>query len=149
MSRPLQSISSPSNNILLKVTVPRRTGRTRKRGSNGPFIKPEGSSNDAGDGDTDRTARDFQRSLADNVGKYQIEPVGMVKRTHVFRGELPPKPCPLVTVRWTHNGQECRILSSQQAAVPSRIGSEIRSCRLIVCLCLPQISKGEEANTDR
>lgn len=86
MSRPLQSISSPSNNVLLTVTVPRRTGRRRKRGSNDPFTMPEGPSSDS---DSQRTARDLQRRLEDNVDKYQVMPVGMVNRTHVFRGKMP------------------------------------------------------------
>ncbi|KNG88327.1 RNA polymerase III transcription factor subunit [Aspergillus nomiae NRRL 13137] len=85
MSRPIQSTSLPSNNILLKVTVPRRTGRKRKRGSDEPFtgvpvstLGPEFQPR--------RSARELLRSLRDNVGKYQIEPVGLVNRTHVFRG---------------------------------------------------------------
>ncbi|KAE8154218.1 RNA polymerase III transcription factor IIIC subunit-domain-containing protein [Aspergillus avenaceus] len=85
MSRPVQSTSSPSNNILLKVTVPKRTGRKRKRGSNEPFtgvpvatLSPQLQPR--------RSAMDLLRSLSDNVGKYQAEPVGMVNRTHVFRG---------------------------------------------------------------
>ncbi|OGM49331.1 RNA polymerase III transcription factor subunit [Aspergillus bombycis] len=85
MSRPIQSTSLPSNNILLKVTVPRRTGRKRKRGSDEPFtgvpvstLGPEFQPR--------RSARELLRSLRDNAGKYQIEPVGLVNRTHVFRG---------------------------------------------------------------
>ncbi|EIT77135.1 RNA polymerase III transcription factor IIIC subunit-domain-containing protein [Aspergillus flavus] len=85
MSRPIQSTSLPSNNILLKVTVPRRTGRKRKRGSDEPFtgvpvstLGPEFQPR--------RSARELLRSLSDNVGRYQIEPVGLVSRTHVFRG---------------------------------------------------------------
>lgn len=87
MSRPIQSTSLPSNNILLKVTVPRRTGRKRKRGSDEPFtgvpvstLGPELQPR--------RSARELLRSLSDNVGRYQIEPVGLVSRTHVFRGWL-------------------------------------------------------------
>lgn len=38
------------------------------------------------DPSSQRSARDLQRSLQDNVGRYQVEPVGMVNRTHVFRG---------------------------------------------------------------
>jgi general transcription factor 3C polypeptide 5 (transcription factor C subunit 1) len=89
MSRPAQSTSSPSNNILLKVTVPKRTGRKRKRGSGEPFtgvpvstLSPELQPR--------RSAKELLQSLHDNVGKYQVEPVGTVNRTHVFRGLLPP-----------------------------------------------------------
>ncbi|RDW92801.1 transcription factor TFIIIC subunit TFC1 [Aspergillus mulundensis] len=85
MARPLQSICSPSNNILLQVTVPKRTGRKRKRGSNEPFQDdPDLLKNS--DGSLRHTAKDCLRSLRDNVGKYQVEPVGLVERTHLFRG---------------------------------------------------------------
>ncbi|OOO11876.1 Transcription factor IIIC, subunit 5 [Aspergillus oryzae] len=83
MSRPIQSTSLPSNNILLKVTVPRRTGRKRKRGSDEPFtgvpvstLGPEFQPR--------RSARELLRSLSDNVGRYQIEPVGLVSRMPDF-----------------------------------------------------------------
>ncbi|RJE17690.1 Transcription factor, partial [Aspergillus sclerotialis] len=83
MSRPLQSTSSQANNILLKVTVPKQTGRKRKRGSDEPFVD---SIPVAAVGPERRKARDVVRSLSDNVGKYHVEPVGLVHRTHVFRG---------------------------------------------------------------
>lgn len=84
MSRPLQSTSLPSNNILLKVTVPKRTGRKRKKGSNEPFSGVAVST--VHTEPQRRSARELQRSLSDNVSKYQVEPVGLVNRTHVFRG---------------------------------------------------------------
>lgn len=92
MSRPLQSTSSPANNVLLRVTVPRRTGRRRKRGTDEPFTDEPGAGTDAAPGvdnaDSPRpTASDLRQNLEDNVGKYQVETVGMVNRTHVFRGE--------------------------------------------------------------
>ena len=83
MSRPLQSTSSQANNILLKVTVPKRTGRKRKRGSDEPFVDTVPV---ADFGPQRRKARDVVRSLSDNVGKYQVEPAGLINRTHVFRG---------------------------------------------------------------
>ncbi|KAL4867066.1 hypothetical protein BDV12DRAFT_210079 [Aspergillus spectabilis] len=85
MSRPLQSISSPSNNILLKVTVPKRTGRKRKRGSDEPF-SDDSVISETSDRPPRPTARHILRSLRDNESRYQVEPVGLVERTHVFRG---------------------------------------------------------------
>ncbi|KAL4750098.1 hypothetical protein BDW72DRAFT_120898 [Aspergillus terricola var. indicus] len=85
MARPLQSISTASNNILLRVTVPKRTGRKRKRGSNEPF-KDDPDFVRREEGPPRPTARELLQSLRDNVGKYQVEPVGLVERTHVFRG---------------------------------------------------------------
>ncbi|PTU21137.1 hypothetical protein P175DRAFT_0523961 [Aspergillus ochraceoroseus IBT 24754] len=84
LSRPLQSTNSPSNNILLRVTVPKRTGRKRKRGSNEPFT--DAIVSDPVQGPPRPRARELLRSLHDNVGAYQVEPVGLVERTHVFRG---------------------------------------------------------------
>ncbi|KAL1963958.1 hypothetical protein VTN77DRAFT_7633 [Rasamsonia byssochlamydoides] len=80
LSRPLQSTCSPSNNILLRVTVPKWTGRKRKRGSDEPFTGPAEPAAER------RDAKTRLRTLRDNVGKYTIEPVGRVERTHVFRG---------------------------------------------------------------
>lgn len=84
MSRPMRSTSSGSNNVLLKVTVPKRTGRKRKRGSDDPFTQPTPA-----ESPERPAARDILRSLRDNVGRYHIEPVGLVQRTHVFRGMSP------------------------------------------------------------
>ena len=85
LSRPLKSMSTPSNNVLLQVTVPKRTGRKRKRGSSEPFqdgpIEPTESV-------PRPTARDLLRSLRDNESKYEIKTVGRVERTHVFRGNF-------------------------------------------------------------
>jgi general transcription factor 3C polypeptide 5 (transcription factor C subunit 1) len=83
MSRPVQSLSTGTNNILLKVTVPKWTGRKRKRGTNGPFVMDESESGSAGP--DRRPASTRLRSLQDNVGRYTVEPVGRVERTHTFR----------------------------------------------------------------
>ncbi|OQE35480.1 hypothetical protein PENCOP_c013G06099 [Penicillium coprophilum] len=84
MARSVQSTSIQSNNVLLKVTVPKRTGRKRKRGSNELFANVPAS--EASEIPPRRIAKDLLRSLSDNPSKYQIEPVGRVERTHVFRG---------------------------------------------------------------
>lgn len=84
LARPVQSTSSPSNNVLLKVTVPKRTGRKRKRGSDEPFTEaPDAVPTEP---PQRRNAKDLLRSLRDNPSTYQIQPVGRVERTHVFRG---------------------------------------------------------------
>lgn len=82
MARPLISTSCPSNNILLKVTVPKRTGRKRKRGTNGPFIDATQEESDP----KRRTSKDLLRSLQDNPSSYQVKSIGKVERTHFFRG---------------------------------------------------------------
>ncbi|KAJ5182485.1 RNA polymerase III transcription factor subunit [Penicillium capsulatum] len=84
MARPIQSTSSQSNNILLKVTVPKRTGRKRKRGSDEPFT--DATPDSASGPPKRRPAKDLLRSLRDNATSYTIQPVGKIERTHVFRG---------------------------------------------------------------
>ncbi|KAJ5223359.1 hypothetical protein N7468_007901 [Penicillium chermesinum] len=85
MCRPLVSSSVASNNVLLKVTVPKRTGRKRKRGTDEPFRDP--SPEDTGEERPwRRTSQDILRMLQDNPNRYTVEPVGKVQRTHMFRG---------------------------------------------------------------
>jgi general transcription factor 3C polypeptide 5 (transcription factor C subunit 1) len=84
LSRPLKSTNTASNNVLLKVTVPKRTGRKRKRGSNEPF--QDAPVETIAESVPRPTAKNLLRSLRDNESKYQIKPIGKVERTHVFRG---------------------------------------------------------------
>lgn len=76
--------------------MPKWTGRKRKRGSGGSFVEAEAEAA-SGRGVVDdgtaqglrrRSARDVVRALRDNVGRYRVEGVGRVERTHVFRGEF-------------------------------------------------------------
>ena len=98
---PVLSHNSSTNNILLKITVPKRTGRKRKRGSQDlysedPVHAPSaerGSSTAAPPPPHDlrsHSRRDnpveLLRSLKDNVGRYQVEAVAEIDRTHRFRG---------------------------------------------------------------
>lgn len=112
MARPLQSTSSPSNNILLKVTVPKRTGRKRRKGTDEPFTGPDSTSDAAASGSAlpRRSAEDLRRSLEDNVGRYQVETVGMVGRTHVFRGEfLSPVAVSVLVLIWCRDTGLCSV----------------------------------------
>ncbi|KAK2763152.1 tau 95 subunit of transcription factor TFIIIC [Arachnomyces sp. PD_36] len=85
LSRPLKSTSSAANNVLLRVVVPKRTGRRRKKGSGGEFEDVPGSTTGAGEGEV-RDAAYLQRLMLDNVGRYRVEAIGTVDRMHVFRG---------------------------------------------------------------
>lgn len=138
MARPLQSTSSPSNNILLKVTVPKRTGRKRRKGTDEPFTGPVMPSGDAtGDAASGsvpprRNAEDLRRSLEDNVGRYQVETVGMVGRTHVFRGEfLSPIAVPVLVLIWI--GIPDFVLSTTASPFTNRFRDQILSfdCKLL------------------
>ncbi|KAK2748549.1 tau 95 subunit of transcription factor TFIIIC [Myotisia sp. PD_48] len=85
MSRPIGSISRSTNNILLRVSVPKRTGRKRKRGSQEPYVlDPQDAHSATPVHKLD--ARGTLERLQDNVGRYDVDVVGRVDRTHVFRG---------------------------------------------------------------
>ncbi|KAF3045974.1 tau 95 subunit of transcription factor TFIIIC [Didymella heteroderae] len=86
-------LSTPvtTNNLLLKVTVPKRTGRKRKRGTTGPFLaecEHGGASNGTNKGPTNNNyveAAEVYRSLQDNASKYEVAFAGIVDETHRFR----------------------------------------------------------------
>lgn len=80
----------PVQNVLLRVTVPKRTGRKRKRGSDDPFEfhgdRTETSENDAEPTmSIPLTAEQLRRRLVDNVDTYTTQPVATIKQTHRFR----------------------------------------------------------------
>jgi general transcription factor 3C polypeptide 5 (transcription factor C subunit 1) len=91
MSKPIISNSAQSNNVVLKITVPKRTGRKRKRGSDEPF------SGDLAPSEADSThqvcstgrlddPKTLLQKLQDNASKYEVEAVGHIKETHRYRG---------------------------------------------------------------
>lgn len=88
------SHNAASHNVVLKITVPKRTGRRRKKGSNGPWEGDVGITNASAAGDNEGQVSSvarldepkmLRRKLQDNVGKYAVEAVGIIKRTHRFR----------------------------------------------------------------
>jgi len=100
MCAPILSQNIATTNVVLKITVPKRTGRKRKRGSQDPYVD--------GNGKEPTTAANINgsqvkhhhlasqsrmdnpteiiRKLKDNSGKYTIEAVGQVNQTHRYRG---------------------------------------------------------------
>lgn len=92
--RPVMSHHASAHNLVLKVTVPKRTGRKRKRGSNDPFEgEVEMADADSPHAQVCSQARldnpkVLRRKLQDNVDRYQVEAVGVVKGVHRFRGML-------------------------------------------------------------
>jgi general transcription factor 3C polypeptide 5 (transcription factor C subunit 1) len=89
-----------TNNLLLKVTVPKRTGRKRKRGSLGPFLtgaELELTFNSLSDS-THKThvdASTIYRSLQDNASTYKVSVAGVVDETHRFRSKPPSLQLPV------------------------------------------------------
>ncbi|KAI6357637.1 hypothetical protein MCOR25_007591 [Pyricularia grisea] len=96
--RPIISHNAPSHNVLLKIEVPRRTGRKRKRGSDGPWLEPGAERAEPqhmyGESRRPRIMSQkgldepnmLQRKLQDNIGKYKVEAVGLIRNTHRYRG---------------------------------------------------------------
>jgi general transcription factor 3C polypeptide 5 (transcription factor C subunit 1) len=112
--RPLTSHNAATHNIILKVIVPKRTGRKRKRGSDVPFEHHDGSPGQQ-DGVQQDIVQDvpangnsghenpvqpppisshshldtpslLRRKLRDTIGAYTLEPIGVVHNTHRYRG---------------------------------------------------------------
>jgi general transcription factor 3C polypeptide 5 (transcription factor C subunit 1) len=78
-SRQVLSYNKKSANLLLKVTVPRRTGRKRKRGTGDDFkADPTGPPGR-------KDAKHLLRSFEDNQQRCQVEVVGPITSTHVWR----------------------------------------------------------------
>ena len=101
MCVPILSHNSQTNNLLLKITVPKRTGRKRKRGSQDPYTDslveyptiPEVGKHSARQDNLRSQARrdnpaELLRTLKDNADRYSVEVVGEIGQTHRFRGIL-------------------------------------------------------------
>ncbi|UKZ72743.1 hypothetical protein TrVFT333_000377 [Trichoderma virens FT-333] len=78
---------------LRHVTVPKRTGRKRKRGTDGPWqgdVELQGADTSPSENVRSIARLDdprlLRRKLEDNVDKYHVEAVGLIKHTHRFRG---------------------------------------------------------------
>lgn len=102
---PALSHNTFTNNVVLKITVPKRTGRKRKRGSQDPyefqsvedeerFERIEQISGENGDAALKSHARldsprQILQALKDNVGSYEVEAVGIIEQTHRYRSMFP------------------------------------------------------------
>jgi general transcription factor 3C polypeptide 5 (transcription factor C subunit 1) len=89
------SHNAKSHNVVLKVTVPRRTGRKRKRGSEGPWQgdvdvvdsgEPPSSQGKVSSQARMDDPKLLKRKLQDNVGSYDVEIAGIIEHSHRFRG---------------------------------------------------------------
>ncbi|KAJ4293430.1 tau 95 subunit of transcription factor TFIIIC [Kalmusia sp. IMI 367209] len=87
-------LSTPvaTNNLLLKVTVPKRTGRKRKRGSSGPFVADSDAEATNQSKRVERQnprvdAATVFRTLQDTAAKYTVSVAGIIDETHRFRSE--------------------------------------------------------------
>jgi len=88
--------------VLLKITVPKRTGRKRKRGSDAPFAYPneessttEGGRKSLGNEDPNLESQSGRiktssllRKVIDNRDTYKVEVVAEIRQTHRYRGKI-------------------------------------------------------------
>ncbi|KAF2090691.1 hypothetical protein K490DRAFT_7768, partial [Saccharata proteae CBS 121410] len=80
MAKPIMSRFVQQDNLVLKVTVPKRTGRRRRKGTDGPW-EDAPVSQDAHHTDP----KIMLRSLRDNPHVYSIQPIGHAGEYHRFR----------------------------------------------------------------
>lgn len=96
---PILSHNLASSNVVFSITVPKRTGRKRPRGSQEPFKSYEehGHAQDSqkaskhpaltiSSQSRDDLPSKIRRTLQDNVGRYDVKAIGIVSQTHRFRG---------------------------------------------------------------
>lgn len=98
MCVPVLSYNTPTNNVLLKITVPKRIGRKRKRGALDPSLYndtgfsslPDTGPTSSADSIRSQSQKDnpaeLLRTLKDNASNYSIEVVAEITNTHRFRG---------------------------------------------------------------
>jgi general transcription factor 3C polypeptide 5 (transcription factor C subunit 1) len=82
-ARGVASTQLATENILLKISVPKRTGRKRKRGSDDPFELHESSSSPKTT--YGREAEDVLKLLEDNKDQYIVNIPGRLPENHQFR----------------------------------------------------------------
>lgn len=68
-----------ANNVLLKITVPVRTGRKRKRGSHGPWMEDVAALTTKGD------ASHLVNAMADNANSYKVTALSTVPSMQMWR----------------------------------------------------------------
>ena len=87
MAKSIPSKSVSTGNVLVQITVPRRTGRKRKRDSQEPFQYHNLPEQSEGQGPFLKIgdAKKLLRTLKDNPERYTIQGLGHVDQTHRFR----------------------------------------------------------------
>lgn len=80
-AKKIPSVGIETRNMLVKVTLPKPTGRKRKRGSDGPYVTASDQAVNA----NSITSLDLLDRLRDNSQNYMMEVIGTVDETHRFR----------------------------------------------------------------
>jgi len=97
MCAPILSVNAPTTNVVVQITVPKRTGRKRKRGSDDPYTlsgrpeEGEDPQDHAGYVDSRSKVRGddpamLRKMMQDNADIYTCEVVAKIRHTHRFRG---------------------------------------------------------------
>lgn len=79
LAKKLESTPNSTHGVLVKVTLPKWTGRKRKRGSEDAFL-PSASPRSG----HEIMAPDVIRRLLDNAGNHSVEAVGSIETSHRF-----------------------------------------------------------------
>ncbi len=99
MCKPIMSNNITTRNVVLQITVPKRTGRRRKKGSTEPYMDHAETNGQLStgftNGDNQASARSTRhsnasyllRGLRDSECSYKIKPVGVIEQTHRFRSK--------------------------------------------------------------
>lgn len=127
-----------SHNVVFKITVPKRTGRKRKRGSDDPWqgdieeVIQEGPNLPwatlRSQAKLDE-ARILRRKLQDNVDRYHAEAVGVIKHTHRYRG----------MVDFNHTMKNNEFMNNFTNTILSADSTFVESCSL-----KPSCSRGSQ-----
>ncbi|KAE9984717.1 hypothetical protein EG328_008334 [Venturia inaequalis] len=84
LSKTIMAQKVTVNQIILKVTVPKRTGRRRRRGTTGPFLD-ESQMNGALQNQQESDADKIHQTLVDSPEKFTVQAVGQSSENHRFR----------------------------------------------------------------
>lgn len=89
MCEPTLSHNAPTHNLLLKIIVPKRTGRKRKRGTQEPYemdhaALPSQTSSECPVGNANPS--ELLRDMRENEERYKVEVTATIDQTHRFRG---------------------------------------------------------------
>ena len=141
MCVPILSHNTPTNNVLLKIEVPKRTGRKRKRGSQDPFahdpnapkppeLRYQGINGNLLSYSRLDNAAHIRRSLHDNVKRCKVEVVGEIRQTHRYRGKNSGK-----------INADCKLIYLQVSLISSTPQATQSSCPdFKSILCQPSVS---------
>ncbi|KAF1812178.1 hypothetical protein P152DRAFT_482228 [Eremomyces bilateralis CBS 781.70] len=86
LAKPHLSRAVPTKDMLLRITVPKRTGRKRRRGSSEPYAFQDADTKSVVHSQSaNNPVKDMLRSMQDNPESTEIKCMGAIRETHRFR----------------------------------------------------------------